>query len=158
MNKENIRQLFVAQIKSDLDMLTQSALAAKAAAIHTESKAEDQYDTRGLEASYLAGAQSARVAELEGMLAQFRNLDLGVFDGQSVLRATALVELKGEEKSIFCWIMPQGGGRSVQYEGMAIQVVTPQSPLGEALMGKKQGDEVEVRTQTIRDYEIVRVW
>lgn len=158
MNKLEIRRLLEAQISDDLNKLMQSALAAKEAATHVESKAEDQYDTRGLEASYLAGAQANRVTELEGLLAVYRHLDFIDFTSASRIAATALVELQSEGKHIYCLLMPQGGGRSVQYQGKTIQVTTPQSPLGQALLGKKQGDEIEVQTQTSRDYEIAKVW
>ncbi len=158
MNKEEIRKLLVAQISSDLETLVQSALAAKEAATHAESKAEDQYDTRGLEASYLAGAQSVRAAELEAMLALYRSLDFSKFSEQSPIYATALVELSCEGKLSYCFLMPQGGGRSIEFDGKKIQVITPQSPLGNALLGHKVGDEITVQTQSSRDYEITRVW
>ena len=45
-----------------------------------------------------------------------------------------------------------------EYEGNRVQVVTPVSPLGQTLLGRKAGDEIEVRTQTAREYEIVRCW
>jgi len=158
MDKEAIRKQFIAQIKGDLDVLVQSALAAKEAATHSESKAEDQYDTRGLEASYLAGAQSERVTELEGLLAVYRNLDLEAFNDETPLRSTALIELSSENKTLYCLLMPQGGGRSLEFEGKRVQVVTPQSPLGQALLGRKPGDEIEVRTQIVREFTIVKAW
>ena len=60
MNKRDLLNLFANKIAEDLLVMTKAALAAHEAATHSESKAEDQYDTRGLEASYLAGAQSKR--------------------------------------------------------------------------------------------------
>ncbi|MBY0370087.1 GreA/GreB family elongation factor [bacterium] len=158
MDKEAIRSLFLQQIEADLALLTQSANAAREAAIHTESKAEDQYDTRGLEASYLAGAQSVRASETHALIAQYRHLDFKAFGPETPISATALIELQGDGKTLYCLLMPKGGGRSVSYEGKTIQVTTPQSPLGEVLMGRKVGDEIEVRTQTVKDYEITAVW
>ena len=69
MNKKQIIKSFEEQIAQALSVMTQAALHAHEAATHGESKAEDQYDTRGLEASYLAGAQSRRAMELEEALA-----------------------------------------------------------------------------------------
>jgi hypothetical protein len=158
MDKAKIRSLLEAQLVADVAMLTQSALAAKQAATHSESKAEDQYDTRGLEASYLAGAQAKRVGELEAFLGQLRHWDFRPFSATTPIASTALVELRGEEKTLFCLLLPEGGGRSLDYEGKTIQITTPQSPLGEVLLGRKQGDEIELRTAVTRDYVIAQVW
>ena len=45
------------------------------------------------------------------------------------------------ERALF-WIAPHGGGTRLA-EG-AVQVVTPKSPLGRALLGANAGDECEV--------------
>jgi transcription elongation GreA/GreB family factor len=159
MNKRKLLDQFASVISADLALLTQAALVAREAAIHEESKAEDQYDTRGLEASYLAGAQSKRVLELEELLDLYRHIDVGVFDKSTPVASTAVIELETEGKSQFYFLMPKGGGMSVTFESKLIQVVTPQSPMGSALLGHKVGDQIEVEIQKkARDYDIVGVW
>jgi transcription elongation GreA/GreB family factor len=159
MDKKAILKRIENQIAASLATLTQAALAARDAAIHTESKAEDQYDTRGLEASYLAGAQSKRVAELEELLAMYRHLDIKAFAPHAAIASTALIELDQEGISSFYLLMPKGGGLTTEWGGRGIQVITPQSPLGESLLGKKVGETVEITLQkTIRDYEIRNIW
>jgi transcription elongation GreA/GreB family factor len=159
MNKKEILAKFAERIAADLAVFTAAANAAHEAATHEESKAEDQYDTRGLEASYLAGAQSKRAAELEGLLALYRFVDLKNFGPETPIASTALVELECEGKHHTYLMMPQGGGLHVEHEGKTVQIVTPQAPMGEALMGKRVGDSVEVFVQkTSRDYEILAVW
>ncbi len=158
MNKRALLDTFAAQIAADLEVLKSAALAAHEAATHAESKAEDQYDTRGLEASYLAGAQSKRVLELEELLLLFRHVDLKRFAGKDSIASTALIELSSEGAHSHYLLMPSGGGRHVEFAGKRIHVITPQSPLGETLLGKRAGDEIEVEIQRkLRDYEIVSV-
>jgi transcription elongation GreA/GreB family factor len=54
--------------------------------------------------------------------------------------------------------MPKGGGLQVQWEDKNIHVLTPQSPIGEMLLGKKLNDEFEVLVgRQFRDYEIISV-
>ena len=65
MNKQVLLHLIVAQLKESRDALVRAANAAHEEATHEESTAENKYDTRGLEASYLAEAQSRRVAEVD---------------------------------------------------------------------------------------------
>lgn len=159
MDKRELIRKLEAQIKADLDVQTQAALAAHGAATHTESKAEDQYDTRGLEASYLAGAQSKRAMELQEMLDLYRYVDLKTFGPDTPLASTALVELECEGKRYFYLVMPKGGGLSATIDGKTVHVITPQSPVGEALLGRRVGDQIEVEIQrVVRDYDIVAAW
>ena len=65
MNKKALIELVLIELKRQHQTLFNSALEAKSAATDEESKAENKYDTRGLEASYLAGAQAKRTTELE---------------------------------------------------------------------------------------------
>ncbi len=161
MDKATILKRFTDQIAEALTVLTQAALSAHEAATHGESKAEDQYDTRGLEASYLAGAQSRRAMELEEALALYRHVDIIAFTKDMPIASTALielVELESEQKRSFYLLMPQRGGMSLTFEGKQIQTVTPQSPMGTALLGRRVGDEIQVEIQRVtRDYEIVSV-
>lgn len=159
MEKKQLLKLFEIQIEQVLSTLLLSAKEAHAAATHAESKAEDQYDTRGLEASYLAGAQSRRALELGQTLDMYRFIDVKTFAANDPIVATALIELHNEEgRATHYLLMPSGGGMSVTWEGKRVQCITPQSPLGEALLGKRRGDDVTVRVDgQDRDYEIVAV-
>jgi transcription elongation GreA/GreB family factor len=56
----------------------------------------------------------------------------------------ALVELEhGGENSIY-FVGPRAGGTEVLHDKKEILVITPQSPLGEQLMGKKSGDKSQL--------------
>ena len=96
-------------------------------------------DTRGLEQSYLARGQAQRVAELEAAVADTTALVLRT--GASVaMTALVTVEEDGTERRFF--VAPHGGGSEL---AGGVQVVTPSSPLGRALIGKRLDDEIEVR-------------
>jgi len=159
VNKKEIIEKFVAKIAADLAVITQSAVAAHGAATHAESKAEDKYDTRGLEASYLAGAQSKRALELQASLDMFRHVDLKAFDAKTKIASTALIELEDEdgEKSQYL-LMPTSGGLTVTHDGKTVQCITPQSPVGEALLGSLVGDQITVHLRgKMRSLDIVGV-
>jgi transcription elongation GreA/GreB family factor len=158
MDKRKLLDAFIAQLKNDLDILNQAAVSTYQGAIHSDSKAEDQYDTRGLEASYLAGAQAKRVSELEEIIKTYQYIDIKDFRPQDKISATALVGLQSDDKLSYFLLMPKGGGLHLQFEEKNIQVLTPQSPIGEMLLGKKLHDEFEVLIQRkFRDYEVVSV-
>ncbi len=132
---------------------------ARIAATHAEAKPENDKDTRALEASYLAAGQAARVAELELAAKVLGGLELRAFDASTPIQSSALVTLEdddGIESSFF--VAPHGGGVKLEAEGRAVQVVTPQSPLGQALLGRAQGDVVELRGKgKVREMTITAV-
>jgi transcription elongation GreA/GreB family factor len=162
MDKKKIIELTVSRLNDELQALVQAAKAAHEAATHEESRAEDQHDTRGLEASYLAGAQAARAAELQKMISVFRQLPVRDFTPDEPVAIGALVELELEatgKRSVHL-LAPLGGGISVASAGTAVQIITPHAPLGEALMGRRVGDVVETEAAhgQVREYSVIRVF
>ena len=61
-NKALLHQKILARLAADQELLLQSARAAHAEATDEQNKAENKYDTRALEASYLAQGQANRTA------------------------------------------------------------------------------------------------
>lgn len=140
VNKRAIIKKITAKLAGELELYFRAAQFARAEATHEQNKAEHKYDTRGLEASYLARGQSRQAAELEAAIAEFEKLDARPITNGEPIGMGALVELEhGGEKS-FYFLGPRAGGTEVIHDRKEILVITPQSPLGEQLMGKKQGD------------------
>ena len=68
----------------------------------------------------------------------------------------ALVTTEEDGVQALLWLSPHGGGSRLG--GGAVQVVTPKSPLGQALLGKREGEECEVRLAgRVRTLAIVSV-
>jgi len=63
----------VARLTEELQVYFRAAHASRTEATHESSKAENKYDTRGLEASYLARGQSKQAAEIESAIADFES-------------------------------------------------------------------------------------
>lgn len=143
ITKKDIVHIFTIQLKTELEALIAAAKATYEDATHEESKPENEYDTRGLEASYLAGAQAKRVGEIREILGQFQNLEFKDFTPFDRLASTALVEVTIDGKKNTLLLMPKGGGFTLRSEDKIIQIVTPSSFLGEAIFGLKVGDEAE---------------
>jgi transcription elongation GreA/GreB family factor len=144
MNKRTLIQKIITQLASELEVYFRAAQNSRAEATHEQNKAEGKYDTRGLEASYLARGQSKQATELEAAIAEFEKLEVRKFAANEVIGVGALVELElGGEKS-FYFIGPRAGGTEVMQDKKDILVITPQSPLGAQLMEKKQGDRPQL--------------
>ncbi len=143
MTKAELVKTFANFLQEELQSLIEAAKATYEAATHEESKPENEYDTRGLEASYLAGAQAKRVGEIREVLHQFQTLEFKDFASTDPVLSTALVDVSINGKNSRLLFMPKGGGVNLRFEGQTIQIVTPHSLLGEAILGSKVGDEVE---------------
>lgn len=145
MNKSAIVQKIIAQLAAELEGYAQSARSAHAEATDEQSKAENKYDTRGLEASYLARGQSRQAAETAEALEQFAALPLRDFGPADPIDLGALVELETKAGIAIYFIGPRAGGTEIKQGQREILVITPQSPLGQQLIGKKQGDKWEAQ-------------
>lgn len=158
MNKQELITAFIQQLERDLEAMKIAARAAHEAATHEESKPENEYDTRGLEASYLAGAQAKRAAEMEEALSLFKTAPFKSFGKGDVIQSTALVEVDMESKKNYLLLMPKGGGLKLTVQGRAIQIVTPASSLGEALLGLREGDVAEFEVgKELREAEVLSI-
>ena len=139
MNKARLIQQIVASLTESLAILEKAARASHAEATHESSKAESKYDTRGLEAAYLAGARPARQRKF---LTQSRSTKLWpprISPADEPIDLTALVELDTDGTRSIYFIGPKNGGLEIEHQRKEIMVITPQSPLGQNLMGKKAG-------------------
>lgn len=135
----------VAALGAALEVARAAHRAALEGATHAEARAENDKDTRGLEQSYVARGQARRVEELEVELAEVGALAPRGFDDDAPIAVGALVTLEedgdgeGDGARRVLFVAPHGGG--VALDGGAVQVVTPRSPLGAALLGRRVGDE-----------------
>lgn len=158
MNKRAIVEQIVAQLLAELALYEKAARAAHAEATHEQSKAENKYDTRGLEASYLARGQSRQAAELALAIEQFQKLQIRNFTEADAIDVGALVELKTKGERSFYFIGPRAGGTEISHAKKEILVITPSSPLGQQLAGKKEGDQLELQIGPMRNiYRIASV-
>lgn len=155
IDKAELIALILEELNKRLDALCQSARAAYEGATHEESKAEDKYDTRGLEASYLAGAQANRTQELEEAIRRYSILKARPFLEEDPIALTALVAVNNGEKEAIYFIGPEAGGIQFNINSIIVTVITPKSPMGEELIGRYLDDEFEMTTGgKIRTYEI----
>src|ERR1043165_8946914 len=133
MNKRAAVKSIIARLAEELASSIKASRTAHEEATHEESKAEDKYDTRGLEAAYLAGGQARQAAETEKAIAAYESLVLRKFGANDPIDLTALVELESDAERIFYFLGPVSGGLELTHDGKQVIVITPQAPLGQNL-------------------------
>ena len=155
-SKESLKRDLVALLAADLDTLERAQQAAIEGATHEEAKPENDTDTRALEASYLARGQAIRLEELRVGFAEVEALRVRAFDEQSPIALGALVTAEEPSGEASFFLAPHGGGAKLA--GGRVQVVTPKSPLGRALLGKREGDDCDLVVEgKKRELSILRV-
>ncbi|MBL9201937.1 MAG: GreA/GreB family elongation factor [Opitutaceae bacterium] len=144
MNKTDLRQAILRQLRTELDRQAAAASASRDEAISEESRAENKWDTHSQEAAYLAEGQSRLVAEIAEGLAHYAAMPLPDFGAGDAIALGALVELEAARGGAHSWYFlgPRAGGIEVELGGHAVLVLTPQSPLGRQLLGRRAGDTV----------------
>lgn len=145
MNKTHLLQLIVERLQHDLEIAVRAAQTAYETATHEENIAENKYDTLGLEASYLAAGQARRVEEIRQSLNVYQQTACKPFDEQRGIQVGDLVILEtdqGEQRRLF--LGPDAAGLKIQTDEQLITVITARAPLGQSLLGKAEGDSVEI--------------
>jgi transcription elongation GreA/GreB family factor len=176
LSKEQLLTSLLAEIEKSLEIATRAANDAKDLATHEQSKPETQYDTVGLEASYLAHGQSQRVAELKLALLQWQKLRGVLIDQHKPIEFGSLIQLQNDNgdssssssssissanvNNHASWFLlgPAMGGLKLKQNNNLITVITDSSPLGKLLIGKYLDDEITLTLQGKKiDYEIVAI-
>jgi transcription elongation GreA/GreB family factor len=142
MDKAALRRELIAILEAALATARASHAAAIEGSTHEEARSENDKDTRGLEQSYLARGQAQRVAELEAAIAETTALVLRTFTDAMPIAISALVTVEDNAIEQRYFVASHGGGTVL---AGGVQVVTPSSPIGRALLGRRTGDEVELR-------------
>jgi transcription elongation GreA/GreB family factor len=144
VNKAALREQILLQLQSTLATQTAAAHLARDEAISEESKAESKYDTHGQEATYLAEGQARLAVEIQASIAFYQSFAPVAFRPGEPIAIGALVELKAGGASSWYFIGPKAGGLEISLEGHAVLVLSPQSPLGRHLVGRRAGEILPV--------------
>jgi transcription elongation GreA/GreB family factor len=139
-SKAELKRELLAQLEAQLATACAAHAAATEGAISDEARAENDKDTRGLEQSYLARGHAQRVAELETAVTVIAAMPDAPMHSVAV-GALVVVEEDDRERAFF--LAAHGGGLGLAGD---VTVVTPTSPVGRALHGKRPDDECELTT------------
>jgi transcription elongation GreA/GreB family factor len=146
-SKALLKEQLAGAIAADLAARERAYGAAREGATDDEAKPENDKDTRALELSYLARGEALRVEQSRVALREVLAMpirDLGSGEPAAIgALVTTRDEAQGDQSpTALLWIAPHGGG--TRLAGGKVQVLTPRSPMGVAILGKRTGDECEV--------------
>lgn len=132
-------------LASRFERLRSSQRDTREGATHPESRQEHPKDTRAIEAGYLARGLAERVETLHEAIVALGRMEPRDFGADEPAGVGALVEVERAGARLLYFLAPAGGGETIGLDGCEVLVVTPASPVGEALVGTVRGDELELR-------------
>ncbi len=140
MDKDAILKLVIQQLNQQVDTMHAAAKTAHEASTGAESRAESKYDTRGLEASYLADAQAEQCQKLAESLQILSALKLTEQAADTPVQSGSLVETELDGEFSHYLLLPSGGGIQVTVDGYEITTLSPEAPLYQKLLDSHSGE------------------
>jgi transcription elongation GreA/GreB family factor len=161
VDKKAVWEALKDRLENELLRAQKRAKDAADGATHEENRAEGDKDMRATEASYVARGQAGRASEMEEAFVRVSALELLSFKPGQRIAISALIDVEHDDKRLCYFLVPAAGGERITLSGLEIQTLTPQSPLGRALLGLTEGEEAELPArqpgERARVYEIVKV-
>lgn len=144
VKKSDLREAILRELHQELARQTDAAVMARDEAISEESRAENKWDTHSQEAAYLAEGQARLAGEIGASIELYRTLPLPDFSAADTIALGALIEVASasDARSSWYFLGPRAGGLELQVDATLVQVLTPQSPLGRQLLGRRVGDTI----------------
>jgi transcription elongation GreA/GreB family factor len=158
-DKHAVQKALVDALERALSTMVNAARATREGAVHEDSRAEGDKDMRSTEQSYLARGQAMRAEDLAEQLQRLRAEKVVAFGAGDAIAvgALVLVEVDAAARRAL-YVSPYGAGAVLRVGNVEVTVVTPSSPMGQALLGKQAGDDFELRTRGVeRSYVIAGV-
>jgi transcription elongation GreA/GreB family factor len=140
VKKSSLRTALLLKLREELARQTKAAELARDEAISEESQPENKWDTHSQEAAYLAEGQARLVLEIGQSIELYETLTLPDFTTSDPVAIGAIVDLGGQEGTTRYFIGPRAGGLELDLDGGKVLVITPQSPLGRQLVGRRVGE------------------
>jgi transcription elongation GreA/GreB family factor len=159
MDKFLLQQQVLERLTQDLQQAERAVQAAHETATHEENIAENKYDTLGLEAAYLATGQARRAEVIRQAIAHWRQFRPRPYDASKGIQLGALVCLvDADDKQQQLFLGPDGGSMKLLSGVQLVQVISSDTPLGRAMLGKCEGDEVSMQVASTRQqFEVLWV-
>jgi transcription elongation GreA/GreB family factor len=149
MDKAQFFQCLLVTLREEALHAVNASKDAAEYATNEESRAESQWDTQGLEASYLAAGQASQARQWADAIEELQSEreDLLKPNTQVSLGALFSCDFGDSVESFF--FAGTAGGQTISMEDQKVTVITAQSPLAGRLLGRKAGDSFQLPNGSI---------
>lgn len=158
IDKKKIVDALIEKLNAELVEVESAAKSTKDLVTADDLKSEGKYDTRAIEASYLASAQNKRVEEIKLDIQMLEDLSLTIGPALKMqLGSLGLIACNQQER--FYFLSTTSGGSMLMIDNNPILVISVFSPIGDAALGHGPGESFEVETpKETRLYKVQSVY
>jgi len=142
VNKSELRAAILQQLQAELELQSKAAESSREEATSEESRAENKWDTHSQEAAYLAEGQARLATDIATSLEVYASLPLPDLRPDDAIVIGALIGLEAGGRRSWYFLGPRAGGLEFKVGDREVLLLTPLSPLGGQLLGRRVGDEV----------------
>lgn len=144
MDKCVILDRLIKQLIEEVELARRASQDAASYATDEESKAKSQWDTQGLEASYLAAGQAGHAKEIVDAIQTLKSNYRDLVEPRKMGEIGALMGCEFNGAIDWYFLAPAGGGETLSIDGISITVITPRSPLFASLRRKTRGERIHL--------------
>jgi hypothetical protein len=134
--KNEIIKIITLKIEDELSKLKEASATTRKYSQSDDLKSEGKYDTRAVEAKYLAGAQEVRVKQLEAELSIISNFM------PSNLKSVQIGSIVEFQKKLH-FIVPISGQGKFTVQDMEIKTISHMTEIFDVIKDLEVGDEFE---------------
>jgi hypothetical protein len=147
IDKARLLDQTISQVEESLRRLGSGYAVAKQATLDSPHVMKSKREVSGIEASYLANALAGNIQEREFWLRTLRGFRMPEAPRRVALGCVVGIGRPQGPAERFYFILPVCGGMEIPFGNgeHTVRVVTPETPVAKAMIGKCVGDEVELR-------------
>jgi len=144
MDKAQFFQCLLATLREEVLHAVNASKDAAEYATNAESRAESQWDTQGLEASYLAAGQASQARQWAEAIEELQSEREDLLKPNSEVSLGALFSCDFGDSPEWFFFAGTAGGQTISMDGLEVTVITAQSPLAGRLLGRKAEDSFQL--------------
>lgn len=143
-DKMNLKELLIRMIKADIEKQRQSFESARQASIDAPGRMQSRYDTMGIESAWVADGLARAIQE---KVLNLKYLETFQWDESPVcVGIGSIVKILSSDSPDpeYFFILPVLSGYELCENGLTVTTLSPETPLGKVLIGKKAGEKIPV--------------
>ncbi len=160
MDKKKLLQLVFEKLCEEKSKLERAARAAHRAAVEAPGAMQSHSDTTKFQMN-LASDQMKELVATHAQAIRILSAFLPAWEPKpaTTVGLGSLIKVGDDaEQERWYFLLPTGGGTTVAVDGRSITVITPQTPITTAFLGKGTGEIVQIKTpRGSRTFTVVEV-
>ncbi|GAB61726.1 MAG: hypothetical protein DWB56_00640 [Candidatus Jettenia sp.] len=154
VDKTNLKEQFIRMVKTDIEKQRQSFESARQASIDAPGKMQSRYDTMGIESAWVADGLGRALREKELNLKYLETFQWTEFRICVGIGSIVKILSSDTPDPEYFFVLPVLSGYELCENDMTITTLSPETPLGKVLLGKKTGEKIPVNFPTHRTITI----